>query len=60
MVVAVTRIGQVSRKRYRVLVVGGGVAEAVLALRELAGDRVDVELIAPEHRFFDEESTARP
>jgi sulfide:quinone oxidoreductase len=54
MMVAVTRTGPVSKERYRALVVGGGVAglETVLALRELAGDRVDVELIAPEHRFF--------
>src|SRR5687767_16034564 len=39
---------------YRVLIFGGGVAglEATLALRELAGDRVDVEVIAPEHHFF--------
>jgi sulfide:quinone oxidoreductase len=37
-----------------VLVVGGGVAglEAVLALRELAGELVDVELVAPEYQFF--------
>jgi sulfide:quinone oxidoreductase len=50
----VTRAGQVSSERYRVLVVGGGVAglETVLALREVAGDRVEVELIASEHRFF--------
>jgi sulfide:quinone oxidoreductase len=38
----------------RVLVVGGGVAalEALLALRALAGDLVDLELLAPETRFF--------
>jgi sulfide:quinone oxidoreductase len=37
-----------------VLVIGGGVAglEAVLALRELAGKLVDVELVAPEYQFF--------
>jgi sulfide:quinone oxidoreductase len=54
MVVAVTRSGPVSPAPYRVLVFGGGVAglETVLALRELAGDCVDAELIAPEHRFF--------
>ena len=36
-----------------VLIAGGGVAglEATLALRELAADLVDVELIAPEARF---------
>jgi sulfide:quinone oxidoreductase len=35
-------------------VVGGGVAglETTLALRELASDLVDVELVAPEHQFF--------
>ncbi len=39
---------------FRVLVCGGGVAglEAMLALRELAGELVDVELVAPEHHFF--------
>lgn len=38
----------------RVVVAGGGVAalEAALALRVLAGDRVDVELLAPEPRFW--------
>jgi len=37
-----------------VLIVGGGVAalEAAFALRLLAGDRVDLELLAPETRFF--------
>lgn len=37
----------------RVVIAGAGVAalEAALALRELAGDRVDVELVAPEERF---------
>lgn len=37
----------------RVLIVGGGVAslEAVLALRDLCGDRVSVEVIAPNHEF---------
>jgi sulfide:quinone oxidoreductase len=36
-----------------VVVVGGGVAavETVLALRDLAGDRVRLTLIAPEHEF---------
>jgi sulfide:quinone oxidoreductase len=39
--------------RLRVLVAGGGVAgmEAVLALRELAGERVDVTMLAPESTF---------
>jgi len=38
---------------FRVLIAGGGVAalEAVLALRELAGDRVDVTVIAPADEF---------
>jgi sulfide:quinone oxidoreductase len=42
------------RGDFRVLVCGGGVAglEAMLALRELAGEFVDVELVAPEHHFF--------
>ena len=37
----------------RILIAGGGVAalEAALALRKLAGDRVDIELMAPESRF---------
>ncbi len=38
----------------RVLVAGGGVAglEALLALRALAGELVDLELLAPEPRFW--------
>jgi sulfide:quinone oxidoreductase len=38
----------------RVVIAGGGVAalEALLALRALAGDRVSVELIAPEPHFW--------
>ena len=38
----------------RVLIAGGGVAglEALLALRELAGDLVDIELLAPEPYFW--------
>jgi sulfide:quinone oxidoreductase len=38
----------------RVLIVGGGVAalETMLALRALAEDRVDVELLAPESHFW--------
>jgi len=38
----------------RVLIAGGGVAalEAALALRELAEDRVSIELLAPEPRFW--------
>jgi sulfide:quinone oxidoreductase len=38
----------------KVLIAGGGVAamEAALALRTLAGDRVEVELVAPEPQFW--------
>src|SRR5688572_16896969 len=38
---------------HRVLVAGGGVAglEALLALRDLAGDRVQVTLLTPERQF---------
>ena len=40
-------------ERFRVLIAGGGVAalEAMLALRELAADRVAVELLAPDPKF---------
>jgi sulfide:quinone oxidoreductase len=40
--------------RPRVLIAGGGVAglEALLALRALAGDRVDITLVTPEMRFI--------
>ncbi|MBD0291361.1 MAG: FAD-dependent oxidoreductase [Thermoleophilia bacterium] len=40
--------------RLRVVVAGGGVAalEATLALRALAPELVDVELVAPEHHFW--------
>jgi sulfide:quinone oxidoreductase len=39
---------------FRVLIAGGGVAalEAMLALRDLAEDRVDLELLAPEPHFW--------
>lgn len=39
--------------RFRVLIAGGGVAalEALLALRELAGDRVAPMLFAPDPEF---------
>ena len=39
---------------YRVLIAGGGVAalEAMLALRDLAEERVELELLAPEPRFW--------
>jgi sulfide:quinone oxidoreductase len=41
-------------ERMRVLIAGGGVAgvETLLALRALAGDRVDLELLAPETHFW--------
>jgi sulfide:quinone oxidoreductase len=40
--------------RYRVLIAGGGVAalEAMVALRRLAEERVDIELLAPDRDFF--------
>jgi sulfide:quinone oxidoreductase len=40
--------------RPRVLIAGGGVAglETLLALRALAGDRIDITLVAPELRFI--------
>jgi len=40
--------------RTRVLIAGAGVAafEATLALREAAGERVDIELVAPETKFW--------
>lgn len=39
--------------RFRVLIAGGGVAglEALLALRDLAGERVDLTVLAPEAEF---------
>ncbi|HEY0417454.1 MAG TPA: hypothetical protein VGC78_13810 [Gaiellaceae bacterium] len=39
---------------FRVLIAGGGVAalEALLALRALAGELVDIEILAPETRFY--------
>src|SRR5215210_2743076 len=49
-----TRCVPNGRRSLRVLIAGGGVAalEAALALRDLAGDRVDVELLAPEPHFW--------
>jgi sulfide:quinone oxidoreductase len=43
-----------SRSGYRVLIAGGGVAalEAALALRELAEERVELELLCPETHFW--------
>ena len=51
------------RVRPRVLIAGGGVAglETLLALRTLAGDRVDITLVTPERRFVNRSMTvARP
>ena len=51
-------MGQSARSRsagsLRVLIAGGGVAglETMLALRELAGELVDLELLSPEHHFW--------
>ena len=47
------RNGTPDSNRFRVVIAGGGVAavEAMVALRELAGDLVDVELVAPEAEF---------
>ena len=44
---------KVIRERFRVLIAGGGVAgvEAVLALRELAHERIATTLLAPEPEF---------
>lgn len=46
--------------RPRVLIAGGGVAglETLLALRALAGDRVDITLLAPEFRFVNRSMAA--
>ena len=48
----VTRLGA-DMSALRVLIAGGGIAaaEALLALDDLAGERVRVEFIAPEERF---------
>ena len=42
-----------SGERPKVLVAGGGIAalETMLALRQLAGDRVEIELLSPERAF---------
>jgi sulfide:quinone oxidoreductase len=51
------------RARPRVLIAGGGVAglETLLALRTLAGDRVDITLVTPELRFVNRSmAVARP
>src|SRR4051794_2741795 len=40
-------------RRFRVVIAGAGVAglETMLAVRELAGDRVDLTLVAPDDEF---------
>jgi sulfide:quinone oxidoreductase len=50
---AIDHLRRPDRQPPRVLVAGGGVAalELVLALRELAGARVTIELIAPDHEL---------
>ena len=49
-----------SRSRPHVLIAGGGVAglEALLALRALAADRVDVGILAPELKFVNRAMSA--
>ena len=52
-----------ARRTKKVLVAGGGVAalEAALALRELAADRIEVEILAPEpHCWYRPLSVAAP
>ena len=48
-------------RRPRVLIVGGGVAglETVLALRALAGDRLDIRFVAPRLKFLNESMSVR-
>ena len=48
-----SRLHPNSNGRRRVVVVGGGVAglEALIGLRTLAGQRVELELISPEQTF---------
>jgi sulfide:quinone oxidoreductase len=43
-------------RRARVLIVGAGVAglEALLALRALLGDRVDITIVSPETKFVND------
>jgi sulfide:quinone oxidoreductase len=50
-----------SRPRPRVLIAGGGVAglETLLALRALAGDRLDISVVAPRLKFLNESMSVR-
>jgi sulfide:quinone oxidoreductase len=52
--VTMTRTPQTKRRQFHVVIVGAGVAglEAALALRALAPQLVDVELVSPERHFF--------
>lgn len=47
------RLMVIPRSSFRVLVAGGGIAgiEGLLALRDLAGDRVELTLVTPDERF---------
>jgi sulfide:quinone oxidoreductase len=50
-----------TRSRPHVLIAGGGVAglETLLALRALAGDRLDITILAPELRFVNRSMSAQ-
>jgi sulfide:quinone oxidoreductase len=50
-----------TRARRHVLIAGGGVAglETLLALRALAGDRLDITILAPELKFVNRSMSAR-
>src|SRR5918995_4492155 len=52
--VTMTWTPQTKRRQFHVVIVGAGVAglEAALALRALAPQLVDVELLSPERHFF--------
>jgi sulfide:quinone oxidoreductase len=49
-----TRTPRPSERGFKVLIVGGGVAglEAMLALRALAAELVEIELVSAEHHFY--------
>src|SRR5215208_231965 len=50
-----------SRRRRHVLIAGGGVAglETLLALRAMAGDRLDITILAPELKFVNRSMSAQ-